>query len=262
MTATPVVPQTTTVLAPQTLLDVDSIEVVYGGAILAVSDVSLTVAQGEIIALLGANGAGKSTTLKAISGLAAADRATVRRGAVRFDGADILVTPANLRAKLGLVHVLEGRHVFPHLTVEENLLTGAFLKKPSRKALQSKIDDIYGWFPRLRDKRQTRAGLTSGGEQQMLAIGRALLTEPRLVLLDEPSMGLAPSIVEEIFEIIARLNRERGTAFLLAEQNTALTLNHAHRAYVLETGQVALTGRAQDLAARSDLHHIYLGGLD
>ncbi|SIR23487.1 amino acid/amide ABC transporter ATP-binding protein 2, HAAT family [Rhizobium sp. RU20A] len=259
---TPGVTHPTAETASQSILDVESIEVVYGGAILAVADVSLTLGPGEIVALLGANGAGKSTTLKAISGLAAADRATVSRGAVRFDGQDVLAIPANLRAKRGLVHVLEGRHVFPHLTVEENLLTGAFLQKPSRKALLSKVNDIYAWFPRLKDKRQTQAGLTSGGEQQMLAIGRALLTEPRLVLLDEPSMGLAPLIVEEIFEIITRLNRERGTAFLLAEQNAALSLSHAHRAYVLETGRVALEGAAQDLAARSDLHHIYLGGID
>ncbi|MBJ6133670.1 ABC transporter ATP-binding protein [Ochrobactrum sp. Q0168] len=240
-------------------LDISGIEVVYGGVILAVSDVSLTVGAGEIVALLGANGAGKSTVLKAISGLAAADRANVRRGHIRFDGQDILGLPANKLAKRGIVHVLEGRHVFPHLTVEENLLAGAFLHRPGSRALQEQLDDMYQWFPRLKEKRRTHAGLTSGGEQQMLAIGRALLTRPRLVLLDEPSMGLAPRIVHEIFQIILRLNRERGTAFLLAEQNAALSLKHASRAYILESGRVVLGGTAADLKQRDDLHRLYLG---
>jgi len=240
-------------------LDISGIEVVYGGAILAVSDVSLSVGTGEIVALLGANGAGKSTVLKAISGLASADRATVRRGHIRLDGEDILGLPANRLAKRGIVHVLEGRHVFPHLTVEENLLAGAFLHRPARRALQEQLDDIYGWFPRLKEKRRTQAGLSSGGEQQMLAIGRALLTRPRLVLLDEPSMGLAPRIIQEIFQIIVRLNQERGTAFLLAEQNAALSLKHASRAYILESGRVVLSGTAADLVQRDDLHRLYLG---
>lgn len=253
-----------TVAAAQTapILDVSGIEVVYGGAILAVSDVSLTIGTGEIVALLGANGAGKSTVLKAISGLATADRAHVRKGHIRLDGEDILGIASNRLATRGIVHVLEGRHVFPQLTVEENLLTGAFLHKPSRKTLLTQLDEIYEWFPRLKDKRRTRAGLTSGGEQQMLAIGRALLTRPRLVLLDEPSMGLAPRIVQEIFQIIVRLNREKGTSFLLAEQNAALSLSNAHRAYVLDTGKVALSGTAAELAARDDLHRIYLGDTD
>jgi branched-chain amino acid transport system ATP-binding protein len=241
------------------LLDVSQIEVVYGGAILAVADVSLTIGNGEIVALLGANGAGKSTVLKAISGLAAADRAKVRKGHIRLAGEDILGIPANRLASRGIVHVLEGRHVFAHLTVEENLLAGAFLNRPSRRELARQLEDIYAWFPRLKDKRKTQAGLTSGGEQQMLAIGRALLTQPRLVLLDEPSMGLAPLIVQEIFQIIVQLNREKGTAFLLAEQNAALSLAHAQRAYVLDTGRVALEGLAAELAARDDLHRIYLG---
>ncbi|MDX3926067.1 MAG: ABC transporter ATP-binding protein [Shinella sp.] len=244
-----------------TLLDVSGIEVVYGGAILAVADVSLRIGKGEIVALLGANGAGKSTVLKAISGLAAADRATVSRGHIRLDGEDILGAPANRLATRGIVHVLEGRHIFPHLTVEENLLAGAFLRRPGRRELLGQLDDIYGWFPRLKDKRRTQAGLTSGGEQQMLAIGRALLTKPRLVLLDEPSMGLAPRVVQEIFQIIVRLNREKGTAFLLAEQNAALSLAHSERAYVLDSGRVALAGQASELAARDDLHRIYLGDL-
>lgn len=240
------------------LLRVEGIEAGYGG-ILAVADVSLTVAPGEIVALLGANGAGKSSTLKAISGLIAADRGQVRKGAIRLDGQDVLGLPTNRLAGRGLVHVLEGRHVFPHLTVEENLQAGAFLRRPGRAALRGALEEVYDWFPRLRDKRATQAGLTSGGEQQMLAIGRALLTRPRLVLLDEPSMGLAPKIVQEIFQIIARLNRDMGIAFLLAEQNATLSLAHARRAYVLDTGRVALEGPAADVAARDDLHRIYLG---
>lgn len=241
------------------LLEVSGIEVVYGGAILAVADVSLTVAPGEIVALLGANGAGKSTTLKAISGIAATDRATVNRGEIRFDGKNALQTPAHRLAKRGIVHVLEGRHVFPHLTVEENLFAGAFLRRPTRADLRRRVEEIYDWFPRLRDKRATQAGLTSGGEQQMLAIGRALLTRPKLVLLDEPSMGLAPKIVREIFQIITRLNRETGTAFVLAEQNIVLSLGCADRAYVLDSGKVALSGTSEELTTRDDLHQIYLG---
>ena len=240
------------------LLRVEGIEAGYGG-ILAVADVSLTVAPGEIVALLGANGAGKSSTLKAISGLIAADRGQVRKGAIRLDGQDVLSLPTNRLAGRGLGHVLEGRHVLPHLPVEANLQAGAFLRRPGRAALRGALEEIYDWFPRLRDKRATQAGLTSGGEQQMLAIGRALLTRPRLVLLDEPSMGLAPKIVQEIFQIIARLNRDMGIAFLLAEQNATLSLAHARRAYVLETGRVALEGPAADVAARDDLHRIYLG---
>jgi branched-chain amino acid transport system ATP-binding protein len=247
--------------AEEPLLDVSTIEVVYGGTILAVSDVTLTVGRGEIVALLGANGAGKSTTLKAISGVAAADRAAVSRGHVRFNGAEILALPANRRVALGIAHILEGRHVFKQLTVEENLMTGAFLRRPGRRELQRQVDEIYDWFPRLKDRRHSRAGLTSGGEQQMLAIGRGLLTQPRLVLLDEPTMGLAPTLVEEIFAFILRLNREKGTAFLLSEQNTSLALSHADRAYILDNGKVALAGSAKAIAARDDLHRIYLGAV-
>ena len=242
----------------QDLLTVQGIEVGYGG-ILAVADVSLAVRPGEIVALLGANGAGKSTVLKAISGLVSADRGQVRRGAIRFQGQDVLGRSTHRLAAGGLVHVLEGRHVFPHLTVEENLQAGAFLRRPDRAGLRQALDEIYGWFPRLRDKRRVMAGLTSGGEQQMLAIGRALLTRPGLVLLDEPSMGLAPRIVQEIFQIITRLNRDKGIAFLLAEQNATLSLAHAHRAYVLDTGRVALSAAAAEIAGHPDLHRIYLG---
>ena len=241
------------------LLEAAGIEVVYDGSVLGVADITLTVNAGEVVALLGANGAGKSTTLKAISGLVQADRAEVTKGSVRFKGEGITGIPPNRLAGRGIVHVLEGRHVFAHLTVEENLLAGGFLRRPSRQEQRDRLEQVYTWFPRLKTKRTVPAGLTSGGEQQMLAIGRALLTGPELVLLDEPSMGLAPLIVQEIFEIVTRLNTGNGTAFLIAEQNAALSLRHAHRAYVIDSGRVALSGPAGDLLARGNLHHIYLG---
>lgn len=242
------------------LLAVDDIEVIYDGAILAVAGVSLRVPEGGIVALLGANGAGKSTTLKAVSGLVQADRAQVSRGAVRFRGQDTAGIAANQLARQGIVHVLEGRHVFAHLTVEENLRTGGFLRKPSRAALQQGLERIYAWFPRLLAKRKTQAGLTSGGEQQMLAIGRALMTDPRLVLLDEPSMGLAPIIVEEIFDIVAQLNVREAVSFLIAEQNINVALRHASYGYIMENGRMVGEGAAAQLAAREDLRHFYLGG--
>lgn len=244
---------------PAPLIEVDGIEVIYDGAILGVANVSLQLGRGEIVALLGANGAGKSTTLKAISGLVVADRALVARGSIRFEGEDIVGIAPNLLAQRGIVHVLEGRHVFGHLTVEENLRTGTFLRRLGRRETERDLEEIYAWFPRLKTKRRTPAGLTSGGEQQMLAIGRALLTRPELVLLDEPSMGLAPIIVDEIFEIIAGLNRQKGTTFLVAEQNIAVSLRHAHRGYVLDGGKVVLAAPAADLLSRDDLHEIYLG---
>jgi branched-chain amino acid transport system ATP-binding protein len=243
------------------LLDVRGIEVIYDGAILAVADVSLSVAAGEVVALLGANGAGKSTTLKAISGLLVADRATVARGDIHFRGESVTGVAPNVLTTRGIVHVLEGRHVFGHLTVEENLRTGAFLRRPSRRQIERDLDEIYTHFPRLKTKRNIQAGLASGGEQQMLAIGRALLTGPDLILLDEPSMGLAPIIVEEIFQIVTALNRSKGSSFLIAEQNTAVSLRHAHRGYVLEGGRVALEGSAGDLLAHQGLREIYLGKL-
>jgi branched-chain amino acid transport system ATP-binding protein len=244
---------------PGRLLDVRNIEVIYDGAILAVAEVSLSIAPGEVVALLGANGAGKSTTLKAISGLLVADRARVSRGNIHFRGENIAGIAPNLLTARGIVHVLEGRHVFGHLTVEENLRTGAFLHRPSRRQIERDLEEVYAYFPRLKTKRKIQAGLASGGEQQMLAIGRALLTRPNLVLLDEPSMGLAPMIVEEIFEIVTSLNRRKGSSFLVAEQNIAVSLRHAHRGYVLDGGRVALEGSAEDLLGRKDLHEIYLG---
>ncbi|WP_410952630.1 ABC transporter ATP-binding protein [Pseudomonas sp. S1(2024)] len=244
----------------QLLLAVNDIEVIYDGAILAVAGVSLEVGQGDIVALLGANGSGKSTTLKAISGLAHADRAQVSRGDICFQGQDTAGVAAHLLACRGIAHVLEGRHVFAHLTVEENLRSGGFLRSPKRCELEQELERIYSWFPRLKTKRKAQAGLTSGGEQQMLAIGRALMTKPRLVLLDEPSMGLAPIIVEEIFAIVAQLNAQEGMSFLVAEQNINVALRHARYAYILENGRVVGEGPAAELAAREDIQHFYLGG--
>ncbi|MBD8906658.1 ABC transporter ATP-binding protein [Methylorubrum zatmanii] len=241
-------------------LDVESVEAVYGASILALRDVSLSVAQGEIVALIGPNGAGKTTTLRAISNLLGAQRGTLRRGAIRWRGEAIQrLDPADLVAR-GIVQVLEGRHVFGQLTVEENLLTGGYLRRPSRRQLAEDLERIYAWFPRLKQRRGAKAGLTSGGEQQMVAIGRALMTRPTLLLLDEPSMGLAPIIVAEIFEIVARLNREEGVSVLVAEQSANLVLDYAHRAVVLESGRVVASGSSAELAASGQLGALYLGG--
>jgi len=246
---------------PQTapFLAVAGIEVHYGQAILAVRDVSLTVEEGQVVALLGANGAGKSTTLKAISNLLGPERGAVSRGTITWRGEAVSrLSPSALVGK-GVVQVLEGRHCFQQLTVEENLLSGAFLRRPGRRQLAEDIERIYAWFPRLKLKRRTKAGLTSGGEQQMTAIGRALMTRPRLMLLDEPSMGLAPIVVQEIFEIIRTLNRDSGVSFLIAEQNANLALKYADVGYVLETGRVAMSGPAEELASRGDVKAFYLG---
>ncbi|MBI1649921.1 ABC transporter ATP-binding protein [Hyphomicrobium sulfonivorans] len=243
----------------QAQLSVDDIEVVYDDAILAVSGISLEVAPRGVIALLGANGAGKSTTLKAISGLLQADRARITRGSIRFRGQSTADVAANRLVRNGIVHVLEGRHVFSHLTVEENLHSGAYVRRISSKELQAGLERVYEWFPRLRQKRKVKAGYTSGGEQQMLAIGRALMTAPKLVLLDEPSMGLAPLIVQEIFEIVDHLNRSEGVSFLIAEQNIPVALQHAHYGYVLESGRLALHGSAHELRNNSALQEAYLG---
>ncbi|CAI8850066.1 ABC transporter ATP-binding protein [Pseudomonas chlororaphis] len=251
--------QTAPAATADDLLQVRDIEVIYDGAILAVAGVSLGVPEGGIVALLGANGAGKSTTLKAISGLLRAERAEVSQGSIAFLGQDSAGVDPSQRVRQGMVHVLEGRHVFPQLTVEDNLRSGGFVRGLSRRELAADLERIYAWFPRLKTKRGTRAGLTSGGEQQMVALGRALMTRPRLVLLDEPSMGLAPIIVQEIFEIVAQLNREARVSFLIAEQNINVALKYASRAYVLDTGRVAWSGTADELLARGDLQDFYLG---
>lgn len=241
------------------LLSVEGLEVVYGQSILAIQDVSLCVPRGSIVALLGSNGAGKTTTLKAISNLLGADRGKVVRGQILWKGQPTAALDPAVLVRMGLVQVLEGRHVFPQLSVEENLSTGAFSRKATSNELKRELERVYEWFPRLAERRRTKAGLTSGGEQQMVAIGRALMTRPTLVLLDEPSMGLAPIIVEEIFEIVRKLNQADGVSFLLSEQNMAMSLRHAHYAYVLETGRVARSGDAAALLASADLEDLYFG---
>jgi branched-chain amino acid transport system ATP-binding protein len=241
------------------LLDVNGIEVIYNHVILVLKGVSLTVPEGGIVALLGANGAGKTTTLKAVSSLLRAERGEVTKGAVHFDGHRVdRLDPAEL-VKRGVIQVMEGRHCFAHLTVEENLLTGAYTRSASRSEVRADLERVYEFFPRLRQRRGAQAGYTSGGEQQMTAIGRALMARPRMILLDEPSMGLAPQIVEEIFEIVKTLNSGEKVSFLLAEQNTMVALRFADFGYILENGRVVLEGSAAVLADNEDVKEFYLG---
>ncbi len=237
-------------------LNVNNIEVIYDHVILVLKGVSLQVEQGRIVALLGANGAGKTTTLKAISNLLHAERGDVTKGGIEFDGRRIdRLTPAQL-VKMGVVQVMEGRHCFQHLTVEENLLTGAYTCKGHVK---QDLEKVYAYFPRLKQRRSSQSGYTSGGEQQMTAIGRALMARPKMILLDEPSMGLAPQIVEEIFEIVRDLNQREKVSFLLAEQNTMVALRYADFGYILENGRVVMEGAAKELANNEDVKEFYLG---
>ena len=241
------------------LLDVNSIEVIYDHVILVLKGVSLQVPEGGIVALLGANGAGKSTTLKSISNLLKSERGQVTKGGISFRGERIdRLTPTDL-VKRGVIQVMEGRHCFEHLTVEENLLTGAYTRADGRTAVRESLDKVYRYFPRLKERRESQAGYTSGGEQQMTAIGRALMANPKMILLDEPSMGLAPQLVEEIFEIVARLNREEKVSILLAEQNTRIALKYAHYGYILENGRVVMDGDAAALRENEDVKEFYLG---
>ncbi|MGQ0579419.1 MAG: ABC transporter ATP-binding protein [Betaproteobacteria bacterium] len=240
-------------------LVVNNIEVIYDHVILVLKGVSLTVTGGAIVALLGANGAGKSTTLKSISNLLRAERGEVTKGSVQFDGERIDQCNPSEVVKRGIVQVMEGRHCFAHLTVEENLLTGAFTHKVGRARIAADLEKVYGYFPRLKQRRSSLAGYTSGGEQQMTAIGRALMASPKMILLDEPSMGLAPQIVEEIFEIVRGLNEREKVSFLLAEQNTNVALRHADYGYILENGRVVMDGPAADLANNEDVKEFYLG---
>ncbi len=244
--------------APRPLLSVNNIEVIYDHVILVLKGVSLGVPEGGIVALLGANGAGKSTTLKAISGLLRTERGEVTKGAIEFQGQPIHRKDPDEVVKRGIVQVMEGRHVFEHLTVEENLLTGAYTRRNGHSTKQD-LDLVYRYFPRLAERRTVRAGYTSGGEQQMLAIGRALMAHPKLMLLDEPSMGLAPMLVQEIFDIVSRLNREENVAVLLAEQNVAMALKFAQYAYVMENGRVVLDGDARTISENEDIKEFYLG---
>jgi len=245
--------------AAQPLLDVNGIEVIYNHVILVLKGVSLAVPEGGIVALLGANGAGKTTTLKAVSNLLRAERGEVTKGAITFRGERVdRLNPADL-VKRGVIQVMEGRHCFAHLTVEENLLTGAYTRKASRAEIRADLERVYEFFPRLKQRRESMAGYTSGGEQQMTAIGRALMGRPSMILLDEPSMGLAPQIVEEIFEIVKNLNSRERVSFLLAEQNTMVALRFADFGYILENGRVVMEGTAEHLSSNEDVKEFYLG---
>jgi len=243
----------------EAFLSVNNIEVIYDHVILVLKGVSLSVPEGRIVALLGANGAGKTTTLKAISNLLRAERGEVTKGTITFRGQRVeRLAPAEL-VRLGVVQVMEGRHCFAHLTVEENLLTGAYTRNAGRVRLKEDLEKVYGYFPQLKARRGTLAGYTSGGEQQMTALGRALMARPSMILLDEPSMGLAPQIVEEIFGIVKRLNEAERLSILLAEQNTNMALRYADYGYILESGRVVMDGAAADLAINEDVKEFYLG---
>ena len=244
---------------PAVLLAVNGIEVIYSHVILVLRGVSLEVAEGRIISLLGANGAGKTTTLKAISSLLRAERGEVTKGSIHYRSERIDRLDPSALVKRGLIQVMEGRHCFAHLSVEENLLAGAYTRKDGNAAVAADLDKVYHYFPRLRERRRALAGYTSGGEQQMTAIGRALMSRPAMILLDEPSMGLAPQLVEEIFEIVQRLNREAGVSFLVAEQNTAIALRYADYGYILENGRIVMDGTADVLASNEDVKEFYLG---
>jgi len=240
-------------------LAINNIEVIYDHVILVLRGVSLEVREGQIVALLGANGAGKTTTLKAISNLLRAERGDVTKGQILFRGERIdQLDPATL-VKRGICQVMEGRHCFAHLTVEENLLTGAYTRGALGSGVREDLEKVYSYFPRLKERRGTQAGNTSGGEQQMTAIGRALMARPKMILLDEPSMGLAPQLVEEIFQIVQRLNREESVSFLLAEQNTHIALRYADYGYILENGRVVMDGEGKALAQNEDVKEFYLG---
>ena len=243
----------------QNYLSINNIEVIYDHVILVLKGVSLQVEQGKIVALLGANGAGKTTTLKAISNLLRAERGDVTKGSIEFQGVRIdQMTPSDL-VKRGVIQVMEGRHCFQHLSVEENLLTGAYTRKASRADIKRDLEMVYTYFPRLKQRRASQSGYTSGGEQQMTAIGRALMAKPTMILLDEPSMGLAPQIVEEIFELVRDLNQREKVSFLLAEQNTMVALRFADFGYILENGRVVMEGDAKELATNEDVKEFYLG---
>ena len=244
------------------VLVVNNIEVVYDHVILVLKGVSLSVPQGGIVALLGANGAGKTTTLKAISNLLHAERGEVTKGSVVFEGERIDKLSPNQVVRRGCIQVLEGRHCFGHLTIDENLLTGAFTRRDGNAAIKADLEAIYDYFPRLKHRRRSMSGYTSGGEQQMCAIGRAMMSRPKMILLDEPSMGLAPQVVEEIFEIVQKLNVTQGVSFLLAEQNTNMALKYATYGYILETGRVVMDGPAAALRENEDVKEFYLGVAD
>ena len=241
------------------LLEVNNIEVIYNHVILVLRGVSLVVPKGGIVALLGGNGAGKTTTLKSISNLLHSERGEVTKGFISYRGDEIQGSDPAEMVKSGVIQVMEGRHCFEHLTVEENLLTGAYTRTDGKGAIEADLDMVYGYFPRLKERRKSQAGYTSGGEQQMCAIGRALMSKPETILLDEPSMGLAPQLVEQIFEIVKSVNENEGVTFLLAEQNTNVALRYAHYGYILESGRIVMDGIASELLENPDVKEFYLG---
>lgn len=243
----------------ENVLEINNIEVIYDHVILVLKGVSLTLPKGGIVSILGANGAGKTTTLKAVSNLLRAERGEVTKGNIMFQGQEVHALTSNELVKRGCIQVMEGRHCFEHLTVEENLLTGAFTRGDGASAIRADLDLVYSYFPRLKERRRALAGYASGGEQQMCVIGRALMSRPSTMLLDEPSMGLAPQLVEEIFEIVKRLNIDEGVSILLAEQNTNLALRYADYGYILESGRVVMDGDASDLRENADVKEFYLG---
>ena len=241
------------------ILSVNNIEVIYDHVILVLKGVSLNVEKGGIVALLGANGAGKTTTLKAISNLLHAERGEVTKGTILFEGNEVQSLSPNELVRRGCIQVMEGRRCFGHLTIEDNLLAGSYTRRDGNAAIKRDLELVYEYFPRLRERRSSQAGYTSGGEQQMTAIGRALMSKPKMILLDEPSMGLAPQLQEEIFEIVRKLNEQEGVSFLLAEQNTNIALRYATYGYILESGRIVLDGVAADLRENEDVKEFYLG---
>lgn len=243
----------------ENILSINNIEVIYNHVILVLKGVSLTVPKGGVVAILGANGAGKTTTLRAVSNLLHGERGEVTKGNIMFRGEQIQSLTPNELVRKGCIQVMEGRHCFGHLTIEENLLTGAYTRKDGNAAIKDHLDLVYQYFPRLKERRKSQAGYTSGGEQQMCAIGRALMSKPSMILLDEPSMGLAPQLVEEIFEIVNNLNQQEGVSFLLAEQNTNIALKYATYGYILESGRVVMDGVAKELRENEDVKEFYLG---
>jgi len=246
-------------IGSENILEVKNIEVAYNKVILALHDVSLTIPKGKIVALLGANGAGKSTTLKSISTMLASEKGEVTKGTIKYDGTEIKKQNPSEMVGLGMVQVLEGRRCFGHLTVEENIISGAYSRKLSRGDLNAEVEKIYGYFKRLKERRKSQAGFTSGGEQQMIAVARAMMAKPKMLLLDEPSMGLAPQLVAEIFHIVKELNEKEGVSILLAEQNTNVALRNADYGYIIETGNVMLEGSAKDLLNNEKVKELYLG---
>jgi branched-chain amino acid transport system ATP-binding protein len=245
--------------AEDLILSVNNIEVIYDHVILVLKGVSLVVPRGGIVAILGANGAGKTTTLKAISNLLHAERGEVTKGSILFEGEEVQALSPNDLVRRGCIQVMEGRHCFGHLTIEENLLTGAFTRRDGKAAIRDDLEKIYAYFPRLKERRNSMSGYTSGGEQQMCAIGRALMSRPKMILLDEPSMGLAPQIVEQIFEIVRDINSREGVSFLVAEQNTNMALRYATFGYIMETGRIVMDGDAKALRENEDVKEFYLG---